>query len=67
MKLDRTAFRIISFEEKGKNRGYWLNKSGLEKLSAAWYLICSAYNISYSADHKLDRTVFKMRKRESEQ
>lgn len=60
--LDRTSFKIQTFEAARQNRSYWMAKSPRERLEAAWYLICSAYNIEYSSGHRLDRTAFSMRK-----
>lgn len=61
LKFDRTTFRIVSFDEKGQNVQYWVNKSVYERLCASWYLTCCSYNIPYSADHKIDRTAFRIR------
>lgn len=61
-KLDRNNFKMQSFEESSKQTAYWRSKSVDERFYAAWYLICSAYNLPYSSDIKLDRTAFKMRK-----
>ena len=62
-KLDRTKFRAGKSEDQVNDRAYWLSQSPKERLGAAWYLICSAYGLEYRGDHKLDRTVFRMRKR----
>ena len=62
-RLDRTKFKAGIAENQTNDREYWLNKTPKERLAAAWYLICSAYGLEYRADHKLDRTVFSMRKR----
>jgi len=62
-KLDRTAFKIVSFNEKGLNRDYWLSKSVFDRLSASWYLTCQAYNLDYYKHQPLDRTSFSIRKR----
>ncbi len=61
-KLDRTAFKIQSFEESNLNREYWIKKSPQERFDAAWYLICVAYNIDIKNPPRLDRTFFSMRK-----
>lgn len=61
-RLDRTAFAIQTFEEAAHQRAYWLTRAPRERLAAAWYLICSAYNLDHSKHHRLDRTVFSMRK-----
>lgn len=62
-KLDRTAFKMQSFEEASNNIKYWRGKSVSERFSAAWYLICAAYNLPNDVAIKLDRTAFKMRKK----
>jgi hypothetical protein len=61
-RLDRTAFKIQTFEAARHNRAYWMAKAPRERLEAAWYLVCSAYNLSHNASHQLDRTIFSMRK-----
>jgi uncharacterized protein (UPF0262 family) len=61
-KFDKTAFKIVSFEEKGNNIDYWLSKTPMERLEASWYLICQAYNIPFSSDHKVDRTAFRIKR-----
>jgi len=61
-RLDRTAFTIQTFAEAAHQRNYWLTRTPRKRLAAAWYLICSAYNLDRSKSHRLDRTVFAMRK-----
>ncbi|MCY7330631.1 MAG: hypothetical protein LH618_18915 [Saprospiraceae bacterium] len=61
-RLDRTAFRIQTHTEAAHQRTWWLSRSAAERLSAAWYLTCAAYNIPYHGQHRLDRTVFSARK-----
>ena len=60
-KLDRTAFKIQTFEEADHHRGYWLTKSYAERLAAGWYISCVAFNVDPTAV-KLDRTEFSIRK-----
>jgi len=60
--LDRTAFAIQSFEAAAHQRVYWLARTPYERLSAAWYLICSAYNLPREQPQRLDRSCFSMRK-----
>lgn len=60
--FDRTAFRIVSFGDKGQNIEYWLNRSVYERLCASWYLTCASYNLPYSSEHKIDRSTFRIRK-----
>ncbi|MBK6930630.1 MAG: hypothetical protein IPH12_07040 [Saprospirales bacterium] len=61
-RLDRTAFRIATFQEADHWRAYWLGKSPSERLQAAWHLVCRAYNLDPEQEHRLDRTKFAMRK-----
>lgn len=60
-KLDRTAFKIQTFEEADHNREYWLTKSYADRLAAGWYLSCVAFNVDPTSA-RLDRTVFSVRK-----
>lgn len=62
LKFDRSSFRIVSFEDMGQNVEYWKDKSVYERLCASWYLTCCSYNLTYSADHKMDRKSFRIRK-----
>ena len=66
LKFDRTAFRIVSFGDKGQHIEYWLNKSVYERLCASWYLTCASYNLPYVANHKIDRSAFRIRKFQNE-
>lgn len=61
-RLDRTAFKIQRFEEATHQRDYWMQKTHEERLAAAWYLICIAWNLDPEKQHKLDRTIFSRRK-----
>ncbi len=61
-RLDRSAFSVQTFSQATHQREYWLSKTPQERISAAWYLICVAYNLDYKAENKLDRTYFRMRK-----
>jgi hypothetical protein len=61
-KLDRTAFKIQSFEQAAKSKIFWLQKTPSERFQAAWYLICAAYNIDYTNPPKMDKTQFSLRK-----
>ncbi len=62
-RLDKSIFSIKTFDEATSNRSYWMSKSPAERLSAAWYLICCAYNLDPNKEHRLDRTLFSKRKR----
>ena len=59
-RMDKTAFKIQTFEEADDHYGPWKNKSTGERLDAACYLICMAFKVKPST--KLDRTVFSKRK-----
>ena len=61
-KLDRTAFKAHRIDSVQNNRSYWLSQPPSVRLAAAWYLTCAAYGLEYSTNHRLDRTVFSMRK-----
>lgn len=60
-KLDRTAFKIQTFEEADHTKKYWLTQSYQERLAAGWYLSCVAFNVNPETI-RMDRTVFSMRK-----
>lgn len=64
-RLDRTAFSIQTFDSAAKNRTYWLSKTPAERLTAAWYLICAAWNLDITKPQRMDRSIFSMRKQES--
>lgn len=61
-RLDRTAFRVQTYGQATHQRAYWLSRPPAERLAAAWYLTCSAYNLPYHGQHPLDRSVFSVRK-----
>ncbi len=61
-RLDKSAFKIQSFEEADQNFDYWKTKSVEERLKAAYYLISCAYNFPPDDPPKLDREAFSMRK-----
>jgi hypothetical protein len=62
--LDRTAFKIQTFEEADHTLQYWLTQSYKERLTAGWYLSCVAFNVDPETI-RMDRTVFSMRKHSS--
>jgi len=61
-KLNRNSFKIQTIKESDNTKEYWLNKTPNERFSAAWYLICSAYNLNYYNPPKMDKTIFSIRK-----
>ncbi len=60
-RLDRTAFKVQSFQEADQNKTYWLSKLPIERLSVAWYLSCCAFNVD-PQKIKMNRTAFQIRK-----
>jgi len=62
--FDRSAFKIKTFQQASNNKEYWLQKSPMERLIAAWMLTCAAYNLDPKKELKMDRTYFRMRKHE---
>ncbi len=65
-RLDRTAFRINTFEEADSNIHYWVTRPLEERLRAADFLTRQAYNIAPDAELRLDRTKFWMGKLEDQ-
>lgn len=63
-KLDRTAFKIQTFEEAADTSEYWKNKTYAERLEAADYLNSVAFNYDINNPPRLDRSFFSMRKRD---
>jgi len=62
-RLDRSAFKIQTFQEATHQRAYWLDKTPKERLAAAWFLVCVAYGLDYAHENRLDRSYFEIRKR----
>ncbi len=59
-RMDKTAFKVQTFEEADNHYGDWEKKSYSERLDAAFYLISRAFGVQPST--KLDRTIFSKRK-----
>ena len=62
-RLDRTAFSIQTYQQSANRRQYWLSCSPYERLSAAWYLSCSVYNLNPQEVHRIDKSIFSIKKR----
>jgi len=60
-RLDRKAFTIQSVESAANQRAYWLSKSPAERLAAAWYLVCAAWNLDTAVPQRMDRMQFSIR------
>ena len=63
-KLDKTAFKMQTFEEASNSVEYWNTKTDVEKLAAVAYLNSVAWNYPVDNPPRLDRTYFRMRKRD---
>lgn len=62
-KLDRTAFKMQTFQEASDNCDYWLSKTPAERLMAAAYLNSVAYNYPIDDPPRMDKTIFKITNR----
>ena len=60
-RLDKTAFKATNLKDADDHVTEWKDKTPLERLEAAWFLINHAYGID--SDTRLDRTIFSKRKR----
>lgn len=61
-RLDRTKFKMQTFKDASHQLSYWQNKTAVERLKAACFLISQAYNIDLNNPPKMDRQQFSMRK-----
>ena len=61
-KLDRTAFKMQTFEEADMQYEYWKKQSIDERFRAAFYLNSIAYNFDLNNPPRMDKTAFSMRK-----
>ena len=63
-KLDKTKFRIQTYKEADNTVAYWRSRPWWERLQAGYHLSLRAYGYDPEDEPRLDKTVFKMRKRE---
>lgn len=61
-KFDRTAFKMMSFQEADNANVFHKDVSYEERLRQAYYLISQAYGFTMDAQPKLDRGCFISRK-----
>lgn len=61
-RLDRTQFKMQSFQEADMQHAYWKKQTGVERMRAACYLISVAFNFDINNPPRLDRKAFSMRK-----
>ena len=64
-KLDKTAFKIQTFEEADMDNFFDNNINFQERMSLAFDLVCSIYGIHQDSELKDDGTIFTARKFES--
>jgi hypothetical protein len=62
-RLDKTYFKKQSVQEADHYEKYWAQKTFEERLAAAWYLTCQAFNISYENPPRMDKKIFRKRRR----
>ena len=65
-KLDRTAFKRQTAEEASNTTEYWRQQSDAFKLRSAYHLSLRAFGYDPENEPRLDRTVFSMRKHNTE-
>lgn len=63
-KFDRTAFKAQTFEEEQKTKTF-AAATIIERLKISFYLNSIAYNFDINNPPRMDKTVFSMRKNES--
>ena len=61
-RLDRTQFKMQSFEEADMQYDFWKKQSTVERLRAAYYLISVAFDFDIDKPPRMNRTIFSMRK-----
>jgi hypothetical protein len=61
-KFDRTAFRVMTFEEADAANVYNKNVSYSERLRQAYYLISQAYGFTMDNQPKIDKACLSSRK-----
>ena len=61
-RLDRTQFKMQSFQEADMQYDYWKKQTIEERMRAAYYLISVAFDFDINNPPRLDRTKFSMRK-----
>lgn len=62
-RLDRNAFKIMSFEEFDSYMRNYTGHTWKERLSVSLYLTSIAYKFDLSHPHRMDRNCFQMKSR----
>lgn len=61
-RLDRTQFQMGKVEAQAKAQSNWWKMQTVEeRLRAAWYLICAAWQLDYENPPRMDKSIFAMR------
>lgn len=61
-RLDRTKFQMGKVEDQAQvQTDWWKQQTAEERLAAAWYLICVAWQLDYNNPPRMDKSVFSMR------
>ena len=63
-RLDKSSFKKQSFKEADSNRAYWMSKTPMERLIAAYHLSLRAYGYDPDNPPPMDKTYFTRRKRD---
>jgi len=61
-KFDRSAFRVMTFQESDAANKFGKEVSYAERLRQAYYLISKAYGFTMSNQPRLDKKYFSIRK-----
>lgn len=61
-RLDRTAFKAMTFEEADNYMRNYKDVSWQERLEIAWYLTSIAYKFDMNNPPRMDKSVFEMKK-----
>ena len=63
-RLDKSAFKIQTFEEADDAMRNYTNHSAIERLEIAYYLTSIAYQFDMEYPPRMDKTAFRIKKLE---
>ncbi len=63
--MDKTAFKMQTFEEADEAMRDYTNHTIKERLQIAWHLTSIAYKFDIDNPPRMDKTVFQKRKHEN--
>jgi hypothetical protein len=63
-RMDKTAFKIQSFEEADNAMRDYTNHTPKERLRIYWYLTSIAYKFDLDNPPRMDKTIFRMKKQD---